>query len=136
LAQLVIAPDKGVGMAAFANSSAGAAFRDLLRREVLALFDVEIAPLYNGAGEKVPASSFTGTYRRFGTDIEIKVDGDDLLVTITPTTEVLREYAGGSPTTVRCGVLGPRTLGIGDTALAFTVDDDFLFVGGRLHRRV
>jgi CubicO group peptidase (beta-lactamase class C family) len=146
-ALMAVYPSAGTGFVAFANSAGGDRFLLTLRSEVFEMLGTPFPDAYTGEGDPAPAARFAGTYRRFGTDLEIAAEGDDLVVTITPTTDILKAYTGGRQTVVRLRAIGPHAIGFPASdgrpanALAFAVGDGderpgFMFVGGRLHRRI
>jgi CubicO group peptidase (beta-lactamase class C family) len=142
LSQLIAFPTAGVALAAFANSSESGPFHDALRREVVdGVLGIALPGPFVDDDPPAPPSFFAGTYRRRDAELRIDVDGDGLVATHTPTSEVLAKYDNGPSTTFRIDVLGGRTLGLAGSPVAHAVGErdgrpEFVFLGGRLSRRV
>jgi CubicO group peptidase (beta-lactamase class C family) len=143
LAQLVVVPDRDLALVAFVNSATGSGLLTSLIDAVLGV--VGLPRAVPEAEEPGPLEAFVGTYRRHGIDVTITVDGDELLLEITPDRDnaVLLAYEAAAPSELRCRPLGPRSFGTPPTAsgaaaaaMGALVGDDLLYLGGRLARRV
>jgi CubicO group peptidase (beta-lactamase class C family) len=143
LAQLIAVPDRDLALVAFVNSATGSGLMVALIEAVLGGEGLPRDP--TDPGQPGDAGQFVGTYRRHGFDVDITVDGDDLVVRETPdpTNAVLQGYEAAAPSEVRCRPIGPRSFGLPPqasgavaSAMGALVDDDYLYLGGRLVRRV
>jgi CubicO group peptidase (beta-lactamase class C family) len=143
LAQLTVVPDKDLALAAFVNSAAGAGVLNRLVDEVLG--ELGLARPVPEPSEPGPVASFVGRFTRYGFDTEITADGDELVVRNVPdpTNAVLVAYGAAAPSEVRCRPTGTRSFGLPPstdgalpTSMGVLVGDDYLFLGGRLSRRV
>jgi hypothetical protein len=150
-AQLVLAPERGVAFAAFANYAGAPQFHESLRRQVLEdVLGVPAPPPFRDEDRSVPPEFFAGTYVRRDAHTVIEADDEDVVLTITPTSEVLGQYMNAASSTVRCSWVGSRCFGLPAPAagagaapapLAHAIGcadgkPEFLFFGGRLSRRI
>jgi len=143
LAQLVVVPDRDLALVAFVNSASGAGLVTRLVDEVLTAEGLERAPV--PSEEPGPLEQFAGRFARHGFDIDIRVEGDELVVLSTPDPDnaVLKAYEATAPEQMRCKAVGPHAFGVPAvtsgalaTAVGVLIDGDYLYLGGRLARRV
>lgn len=147
-ANLVVLPDQGIAYTAFANSSASIAFHEALVREVLVeQFGIELPEPYREEGPARPPVWYSGCYRRREADLVLEPEGDQVVLTLTPRTQVLAAYSNSSSTTLRYVPAGPRSIRLqavdgpgADSYTAFGIGGDdrrpeFLYFGLRLARR-
>ena len=145
LAQLVVVPSADVAVVAFGNSALAAELVSAACTQVLSAAGVPRDVNEPDPGTPADAALFAGTFRRREFTTRIRVEGADLLVETTPdpTNAVLRAYGASSPTVVRCRPTGPRSFslppavaGAVPSAAGFLVGEEYLYMGGRLSRRV
>ncbi|MHB8449564.1 MAG: serine hydrolase domain-containing protein [Mycobacteriales bacterium] len=150
VASLTVVPSAGVAFVAFANSSGSDSFHSALRHAVLhGLLGVPEPPPIRVPDADQPSDPmrFAGVYRRYGMDLTVSVNHEDLLLATSYTSPVLAEYAIGQPPVLRGRPLGSQAIALTGSSepFAVAVDSDhwghprYLFIGGsagRLYRRI